>query len=757
MISYLHKTLKKEGLSRRNFIQISSLSATGILLGLGVTSCGPDGKEVAGSWQPSVYLRIDSEGKVIITAHRSEMGQGIRTGLAMIVADELGADWEKVVVEQAVGDEKKYGNQNTDGSFSIRMYYQPLREAGATARHLLLAAAAEEWNVPASECEAKNGEVTHAGSGKSIGYGELTAAAAKLPVPNITDLKLKDTKDFTLIGKETPIVDLKDIVTGKAIYGIDAEVPNAKVAVIARCPVMGGSVSKFDDTAAKKIKGVLDIIELDAGGIPPQLNKPMGGIAVIAENTWAAIKGREALEITWDYGPNKDYDSEMQTKEMVKSFESEGTVRRKDGDVAKAMSGASKILDRTYTTPYFAHGMIEPPCALANVKDNTCEVWAPIQHPQFAKDSVVGALGLDDKNVTVNVTLLGGAFGRKSKPDFIVEAALLSQKSGHPIRLLWTREDDIHNDFLQGQSAHRIKVGLDKKNGVVAWDHHAAFPSIGATSNASVIQPSGFEIGMGATDLPFNIPNIQVETHDAKAHTRLGWLRSVCNIHNGFAIGSMVDEIAVTRGMDAKDNLLDLIGPDRSLTFDGIVGNHFNYGESLEDFPWETARLKNVIERAAKEANWGQTLPKGQGQGIAAFKSFLTYVACVVRVAVDEKGNLTIPEVHYALDCGVAVNVDRIKAQFEGGAIFGTSLGMMSKISYKDGRAEQDNFDGYRIARMPESPIEVKVHIVESSEKPTGIGEPPIPPFVPALCNAIYAATGKRITSLPIDLANTTA
>ncbi|MBC9798423.1 xanthine dehydrogenase family protein molybdopterin-binding subunit [Sinomicrobium weinanense] len=739
---------------RRDFLKLGSLAATGLVLGVNF-SCKDrkKGGEVT-TFTANVYLSITSEGKVIITAHRSEMGQGVRTSLPMIVADELGADWEKVEIVQAQGDEEKYGNQNTDGSFSVRMFYKPMREAGATARLLLIRAATQQWGVPEGECSTDNGKVVHKTSGKELGFGELVEAAASLAVPEIEEVPLKDPSEFKMIGKGMPIVDLQDIVTGNAVYGMDAVVPDMKIAVIQRCPVVGGTVKSVNDEAALAVDGVLQVITLKGAGIPPQLNKPLSGVAVIAENTWAAIQGKKALDIEWDLGPNAGYDSEKQQQELLESTKNKGTVRRERGDFDQALRGASKTIERTYLAPYFAHGTIEPPNALARVQEGKCEIWAPTQHPQFARNSVAEALGMDVGNVAVNVTLIGGGFGRKSKPDFIVEAALLAQKSGHPVRVQWTREDDIQHDFYHALSAQRIKAVIDKDNKVAGWNHHTTFPSIGATSNAEAIQPSDGELGLGCVDFPYDVPDIRIETHDAKAHLRIGWLRSVSNIHHAFAIGGMLDEIAEARKMDPVANALDMLGADRNITFTEEMpgGKYENYGEPIENYSWETGRLRQVIERVAKNSGWGKEMPEGYALGFTAHRSFLTYVACVVEVAVDDKNRITIPNVYYSLDCGLAVNTDRIRSQFEGGSQFAASLALNSEITVKDGQVQQDNFDTYRIVRMPQSPQKIHVDIVESDAKPTGVGEPPVPPFIPALCNAVYKATGKRIYKLPIDL-----
>lgn len=739
-------------IDRRSFLKVSGISATGIIIGLQM-ACSPSAKRNSGvAFSPNVYLTVNSDGEIMIVAHRSEMGTGIRTGLPIIVADELEADWKRVKIVQAVGDESKYGNQNTDGSFSVRMFFEPMRKAGATARMMLEQAAANEWGVPVGECRAQNHEVVHAGSGKKLGFGELTEAASKLTAPADESIVLKKKADWKYIGKSTPIVDINAIVSGKAGFGLDTKLEGMKYATILRCPVAGGKVKSFNADKAKQVAGVVDILQMDSPAFPSSFENPLGGLVVIADNTWAAIKGRTALEVEWDFGPNGSYGADEYFKDMLSRIKTTGKVHRSQGDVAAALKGASKVLESTYVIPHLAHAPMEPPCAVARVKDGKCEIWAPTQHPQWAKGSIAKILKIEESNITVNVTLLGGAFGRKSKPDFVVEAALVSQMSGLPIKLIWTREDDLQHDFFHACSVQHIKVAFDKEKKVTGWNHKSAFPPIGGTANPAETGPSFGELQLGMVDLPFDIANITCESHEAPAKTRIGWLRSVSNIQHAFAIGSMVDEIAAYRQVDPVTNLLELLGPDREIPFKELMPAFDNYGEPLEQFPMKTGRLRNVIEMVAQKAAWGQTLPKGHGLGICAHKSFLTYVACVVHVVVDEAGKITIPEVHYAVDCGIVVNQNSVKNQFEGGASFSASLALKGGISFKNGQTVEKNFDQFQVARMTDAPKEIFVHLVESDEKPTGVGEPPVPPFAPALANAIFAATGKRLRELPLKL-----
>lgn len=737
--------------SRRDFLKLGTLATGGFLLGVNFQCSGPKGKDLI--FAPNAYLSIDADNLVTIIAHRSEMGTGIRTSLPMIIADELGADWSKVKIVQAEGDEEKYGDQNTDGSYSVRMFYEPMRRAGAIARQMLLMSASQKWKVPLDECITENSVVRHVGSDKSISFGELVDDLQKMELPRSEDIQLKAFSDYKLIGKDVPIYDGKDIATGKAIFGADVDLDNMKIAVVKRAPVVGAKVISINDSATLDIPGVEGVVKIQGAGLPAGLDKPLEGVAVIATNTWAAIKGRDALLIEWDLGENKDYDSEAQLADMVKSTSNPGKVRRKRGDLEAAIKNASRTIERTYELPFYAHATLEPPAAIAHFHDGRCEVWAPTQHPQWARGSVAAALEIEVENVTMNVTLLGGGFGRKSKPDFVVEAAILSKEVNAPVRVQWTRDDDLHHDFYHAISAQRIKAVLDESRNLTAWNHHTIFPAIGATSNPAEVHPSDGELGLGCVDFPFDVPNIQIETHESKAHTRIGWLRSVSNIHHSYAINCMMDEVAEAKRVDPINHAIEMLGEDRNLSFkEELDGDFSNYGESIEEYPWETARMKKVIQRVAKEAGWGQNLGGNRAMGFACQKSFLTYVACIVIAEKDSDGKIKVTDVHYAVDCGIAVNTDRIRSQFEGGAQFAHGLATSSKITFKDGEVQQHNFDTYQITRMPQAPKNIHVHMVESMEKPTGVGEPPVPPYAPALANAVYKLTGKRHYKLPFSI-----
>ncbi|HET9013017.1 MAG TPA: molybdopterin cofactor-binding domain-containing protein, partial [Gemmatimonadaceae bacterium] len=696
-----------------------------------------------------VFLAIDPDGLVSIVCHRSEMGQGVRTAMPMIVADELEADWTRVKVIQADGD-PRYGDQNTDGSRSGRREFVRLRQAGAAARTMLEQAAATRWSVPASEVQARMHAVVHVPSGRKLGFGELAAAASALKVPDAASLRLKPKADFRFIGKDVPLRDGLDMVTGRAIFGIDVRRPGMKYAVIARPPVYGGRVKAVDDAAALKVAAVERVVALQGAPVPSGF-QPLGGVAVIARNTWAALQGREALKITWDDGPNAAYDSVEYEKAIVKSAQQPGAVARKEGDVDAALGGAAKVIKADYYAPHLAHAPMEPPAAVAEVTSNGCEVWASTQDPQAARGEVAKALGLPAEKVTVHVTLLGGGFGRKSKPDYCVEAALLSKQVGAPVKVTWSREDEIRHGYYHTVTAQHLEAGLDARNHVTAWLHRTAFPPIGSTFAPDQARGSAGELGLGVVDVPFAIPNIQCEACEARPHVRIGWFRSVNNIPHAFAVGSFADELAAASGRDPKDFLLDLLGPARHVV-PKTTEKFDNYEESMETFPIDTARFRHVVETAAAKAGWGRQLPKGRGLGIAVHRSFVTYVCTVVEVAVGADGAYTIPRVVMAVDCGTAIYPDRVRSQMEGAALMGISLAVYGQVTFKNGRAEQSNFDSYQLPRMPTAPRDVRVYVLpgDYGQPMGGVGEPGVPPVPPALCNAIFAATGKRIRRLPI-------
>ena len=704
----------------------------------------------AAAWSPSVYLGLETDGTAIIVTHRSEMGTGIRSVLPAIVADELDADWPRVKIEQALGDEK-YGSQNTDGSCSIRDFYDAMREAGASARQMLVAAAAAKWNVPVSECNTQNHQVVHSRSNRKAGYGELAAEASKQPVPKKEELRFKSPSEYRYIGKEMPTIDRDDLCSGRGRFGIDATMPGMVYASIERSPVFGGALKSVNDADALKVKGVQKTVVLDALK-PPFLFKPLGGVAVIADNTWAAMKGRQALKVTWDAGENASYDSENYKKALLETVSKPQKVVRKLGDVQVEFAKGGKTHEASYYVPHLAHAPMEPPAAVAEYKDGRVVIHAATQNPQAVQDTVAGALGIDKKNVECHVTLLGGGFGRKSKPDYCAEAALLSKAVGKPVKVTWTREDDIRFDYFHSVAAMYLKASVDEKGRPTAWLQRSAFPSIGSMFNPRAESGAGFELDMGWTGMPFDIPNIPAENGPARHHVRIGWLRSVSNIYHAFAIHSFIDELAKLSGRDSVEYLLDALGQPRKIDLKAQNSNYSNYGKSIDQYPVDTGRMRRVIELAAEKSGWAKKKPgNGRALGIAVHRSFLTYVATVVEVEMDDRGRVRIPRVDVALDAGKIINPDRVKSQFEGAAVFGTSVALMGEITAANGEIQQSNFHNYPVARFNEAPRETHVHIVASNEPPAGVGEPGVPPIPPAICNAIHAATGKRIRELPVN------
>jgi isoquinoline 1-oxidoreductase beta subunit len=703
------------------------------------------------TFHPDVFVGIDTDGTVYIVAHRSEMGTTIRTSLPLVVADELDADWKRVKIEQAIGD-PRYGNQDTDGSHSIRDFFDVMRQAGATARFMLIQAAAQHWSVPAAECQSDLHAVVHKASGRRLGYGRLATAASKLPVPPKSQLKFKPRSAWRYITKGMTSYDLTDMCTGKAMYGMDAHLDGMVFASIEHPPVLGGKVKSHEDGEALKVRGVRQTVAIDPFKPPPAF-QPLGGIAVIADNSWAAFEGRRKLKIAWDNGANASYNSDEYRKELQETARKPGKVARSEGDVDSVFAKGGATFEAEYYVPLLAHASMEPMVALADFKDGKVTAWAPTQDPQAVQETIAGEMGISKKDVTCYVTLLGGGFGRKSKPDYVAEAAVLSKKVGRPVKVVWTREDDIKFDYFNAVAAMYMKAALDAKGNPTAWLQRSVYPPIASTFEAGAEYGGAGDLQQGWTDIPFNLPNLRVENGPAAAHVRIGWLRSVANIYHAFAVQSFADELAHRAGRDPVDYLLDLIGPPRTMDLKSI--GYPNYGGSVEAYPWDTGRLRRVVEMAAEKAQWGKRkLGKGSGLGIAAHRSFLTYVATVVEVEVDSKGEVKIPRVETVVDAGLVVNPEAVHAQFEGAAVFGTSIVRTGEITAKNGVIEQSNFGDYPVARINEAPYQTNVHIVESDAPPAGVGEPGVPPFVPALTNAIFAATGKRIRDLPLSRHN---
>lgn len=741
-----------ENIDRRRFLKLTGLAAGGLVLGASLPAARPAwAAEGDAAGDLNLFVTVHSDDTVSIVCHRSEMGQGIRTGLPQVVADELEADWRKVNVVQGLGD-KRYGSQNTDGSRSIRRFYDTMRNMGASARTMLEQAAAQQWKVPAGECKAKNHAVEHGPSGRRLSFGELAATAAQIPVPEEKSLQLKSSDDFNYIGKPVDTIDTPDMVVGKAQFGQDIHFDDMLIASIERAPVLGSSILELDDSDAREMKGVIAIERLDGGAEPP-LFKPLSGVAILARNTWTALQARKKLKIQWSETAHGKHNSDDYLAALQRTIREPGKTITDHGDVEKAFAEAGDRHSATYTVPYLAHATMEPPAATARVSEDHCEIWGCVQDPQSVQQNVAGALGLKPEQVKVNVTLLGGGFGRKSKPDFVVEAALLARKMQRPIKVVWSREDDIRHDYYHAASVEHYEAGFDGDGKVSGWLQRAAFPSISGTFQAGVDHPSTSELDLGLSDMPFAVPNRRMETQRAEYHTRIGWLRSVSNIQNAFGVCSFADELAHHSGERPDRFLLNLIGPDRHIDPSQGDFEYGNYGEELEKFPVDTARLKNVLQRVAARADLNlrgnHNEGNGEGWGIAVHRSFLSYVGIATRVEV-QNGELAIGEMHCVADVGLAVNPDRVHSQMEGAMIFGMSLALMGEIKMENGAVSNSNFHDYPLLRMHQSPP-LSVELLASDEPPAGVGEPGVPPVAPSITNAIFAASGKRIRELPIS------
>jgi isoquinoline 1-oxidoreductase beta subunit len=683
-------------------------------------------------------------GDVKIWCGKSEMGQGVRTALPMIVAEELCCDWRHVMVVEADLD-PKYGDQLTGGSLSVRTSYENLRKAGAAAREMLISAAAIEWNVPHAQCRAENGSVVHPETSRSLAYSQLLAGAAGLEPP--ADPRVKKPSDFGLIGKATRRTDTPLKVNGSARFGIDVRVPGMLVASVERCPVFGGTLVRYNADKVRGLPGVRAVIEVKPAHLTHQFGDQSGpgsrnyscaGVAVLADSTWAAIEARKALEIEWDEGVSAKETTASLREVFLNLVSSEGTLMRSDGDFYKAQAGAAAKLEAVYEVPFLAHATMEPMNCTAHVRDGECELWAPTQVPGAAAESVAKALGIPRERVRVHVTFIGGGFGRRLIQDYAVEAALISRDAHGPVQVVWTREDDIRHDFYRPAAYHALDAGLDHRGNLIAWRHRATSPSIDIFYSGTGISPRGAAQLDGSSFPAYGVPNLRLEFAVADSGLPLGYWRSVENSGNQFVISSFLDEAAVAAGRDPVDFLLSVLGPARIID----LGDR----EVID-----VGRRRRVIELAAEKAGWGKVLSKGTGRGIAAHFGYGSYVAQVAEASCDAStGTVRIHRVVCAIDCGTAVNPLGVKAQMEGAINFGLAAALKSAITVNRGRVEQGNFHDYEVLRMSDSPAEIEVHIVPSTDPPGGCGEPGVPPIAAALGNAIFAATGKRVRRLPI-------
>jgi isoquinoline 1-oxidoreductase subunit beta len=724
---------------RREFLKSSA--ATGVALIIGFRLDARAATDPAQAQEKPVvnplnaWVRITPDNRVTLMLGKSEMGQGVITSLPMILAEELSVDWKQVGIEQAPTNPKIY-ELGTGGSGSVRGSWLPLRRAGAAAREMLITAAAAQWNVNRDTCVAQDGGVLHGARKNFLTYGELVEQAAKLPVPDLNTVPLKNSQDFKIVGHDHHREDAKAKSSGTAKFGIDARMPGMQYAVIARCPVFGGKVKSFDAVKTKAIPGVRDVITIDAVG---KGAFSAGGVVVLADNSWAAIQGRNALKIVWDEGPDAGESTETLHKQFLENAAKPAKVVRNDGDADGALAGSAKKIEAAYEFPFAPHASMEPLNCAVHIRPDGAEAWVPTQAPQWAQDVIAGVSGLPHESVTVHTTLMGGGFGRRYQADFVMEAAQVAKATGKPVMVLWTREDDMQHDFYRPASYHKFSGAIDSDGKLAAWKHFQTSTSIAAMwRDKGEENAEQGEFGAAAF-IPYQTPNYRVEFTLAKSGVPRAWWRSVEHSTSGFVVECFVDELAALAGVDPLEYRLRLIGDDRDIP---------DFTNPKAGNPLKTARLKGVLKLAAEKGGWGSPLAKGTGRGIAGYYSFETYTACVAEVSVKDK-EVKVHRLVYAVDCGRPINPDGVRAQVESAAIYGLSAALFDAITIRGGRVEQSNFNDYGMPRIKDTP-KTEVHVVPSTEEPTGIGEPGLPVVAPAVCNALYALTGKRIRRLPI-------
>jgi isoquinoline 1-oxidoreductase beta subunit len=726
---------------RRNLIKlgvsIAATSAGGLLLGVSLPAASRenssakaakaaviagDANEGAqkGVFAPNAFIQIDAQGLVTLVMPKVEMGQGIYTAIPMLMAEELEVPLDSVVLAHAPPNEKLFmdpllGGQLTGGSTSIRYAWDPMRQAGATARLLLTSAAAQQWKVDPASCHAEKGEIVHAASGRRLAYGQLVAAAARLPAPTTAQVKasLKDPKDFKLIGTKAKRLDSPGKIDGSAVFGLDTRLPGMLYAAIVNCPVKGGKLAGVDATHALTIPGVRQIVKLD------------NGVAVIGDHTWAAKRGAAALKVSWNEGRGATYSTDKVVAELAAASKKTGAVARKDGDVAKAFSGAKERIDSVYEQPFLAHATMEPVNCTVSVRPEGVDIWVGTQVPTRAVDAAVAVTGIAADKVTVHNHLLGGGFGRRLETDFITQALKVGKQVNVPVKVTWTREEDIQHDMYRPYYYDTISAGLNADGKPVAWQHRIVGSSIMAR-----FAPPAFKNGLDpdavelSASLPYDLPNQLVDyVRQEPQDIPTAFWRGVGPTRGAFVVESFIDELAAKAKTDPVKYRHDLLA--------------------------KSPRARNVLDTAARAAGWGATLPKGQGRGVSVINAFGSYFSMVVDVTVDEGGEVTVNRVVCAVDCGMVVNPDTVEAQVQGGAIFGITAALYSEITIRDGRVEQSNFNDYRMLRIDQTP-KIEVIIVKSAEAPGGIGEPGTAALAPALTNAIFAATGKRLRKLPV-------
>jgi isoquinoline 1-oxidoreductase beta subunit len=722
---------------RRLFLQAGLSAAAGLVIGCQVEppKAPPPGGApapeltpapatgAAAPFAPNAWVRVGQDGSVTIVIDKAEMGQGVETGLSMLVAEELEADWSRVGIEFAPVDpayvNKLFGMQATGGSTSVRAGWEPLQKAGAAARMMLIAAAAKAWGVEPSSCRAEKSEVIHAASGRRAAYGALVAQAAAMPVPE--DPPLKPAGERRLIGTRPPRLDSADKAAGRTGFGIDVRRPGMLTAVVVRCPAFGGKLGSVDDSKAKQVKGVRHVVTIDSG------------VAVVADHTWAARKGAEALLIQWNEGPNAGASSEGLRQAAEAMAKKPGKVVETRGDAEKALRGAAKKIDAVYDVPYQAHAPMEPQSCTAAIGKDGCDVWVPTQGPAVVQGIAAKITGLPPASVRVHTTYLGGAFGRRFETDFVAEAVALAKATGAPVKVVWSREDDLRHDFYRPASYNTLRGGIGKDGAPVAWTHRIVSPSIMSRVFPNLVK-GGIDHSSveGAVELPYVVPNVQVEYHLHDTGIPVGFWRSVGHSQNAFVTECFLDELAALAKQDP-----------------------YEYRRKLMT---GAPRLKAAMELAATKAGWGTPLAAGaagvrRGRGIAAHASFGSFVAQVAEVSVGKDGGVKVDRVVCAVDCGSVVHPGIVESQVEGSIAFGLTAALRSEITIEKGRVKQANFHNYKLLRLDEMPA-VEVHIMPSSERPGGIGEPATPPVAPAVANAIFAATGQRIRKLPVRAAD---
>jgi isoquinoline 1-oxidoreductase beta subunit len=706
---------------RREFIRTGAALGGGLLVSLYAPLPGGSSSALAAEEKDfalNAFVRIGTDESVTVISAHSEMGQGVYTSLPMLLNEELEADWSKIRVEAAPVDKAYnhpvFGMQMTGGSTTSPAEWERYRKMGATARVMLVEAAAARWDVEASTCRVENGVVLHAATNRRGTYGSLANAAARLTPP--ANVPLKNPKDFTLLGKPTLRLDTPSKTNGTAQFGLDVMVPRMLTAVVARPPVFGGRVAKLDAREALKVPGVKAVEQVPSG------------VAVIAERFWPAKLGREKLIIEWDLGPNAGLSTEKMLRDFRETALKPGAIAKKTGDPEAALRTAAKTVTAEYDVPYLAHAAMEPLNCVVDLRPDSCEIWTGTQFETVDRANAAQAAGLPADRVLIHTTLLGGGFGRRANPnsDFVVEAVHVARAAKAPVKVVWTREDDLRGGWYRPMWHDRFVAGLDADGDPVAWTHTIVGQSI---MQGTPFESFGVKDGIdsasveGAADLLYGMPNLQVDLHTPKIGVPVQWWRSVGHSHTGFSVEAFFDEVAHAGGKDPYELRRKLLA--------------------------NQPRMKAVLELAAQKANWGSQLPPGVGRGIATHFSFASYVAQVVEASVGKGGAVRVHRVVCALDCGLVINPDTVRAQIEGGIIFGLTAALKTEITLKEGRVEQGNFDDYQMLRIFESP-EIEVHIVPSGESPTGVGEPGVPPVAPALANAIFAATGKRVRRLPI-------